>query len=88
MLDVCCRLQVRPRTRPENNVGVGPGGAIVYFAAPTTDDQQAARFLSGLLTAHAANKPVLVRYNLDDNGSAFSCALVDCRPLLNVIVID
>lgn len=68
--------------------GGEPGGAITYFAAPTSDTQRAARLLSMMLTADAAGKRLFVAYDTAASGAAFSCAVSNCRPIQYLIMID
>ena len=65
-----------------------PGSAISFFAAPTSDPQRAARLLSVLLTAHAADKRVNVVYDTADSGAAFGCLVSDCRPIQALSTVD
>ena len=58
-----------------------PGG-ILYFAYPTCDTANAARFLSLLSTAAVAGKQVQILYDpADTSGGAYGCSTGDCRAL-------
>ncbi|MGE5601656.1 MAG: hypothetical protein ACM30E_01315 [Nitrososphaerales archaeon] len=58
-----------------------PGG-ILYFAYPTRDTANAARFLSLLSTAAVAGKQVQILYDpADTSGGGYGCAVGDCRAL-------
>jgi hypothetical protein len=54
---------------------------IYYFAVPISDSKNAARVLSVLLTARSLGKTVRIYYTSAANGSAFGCAVSDCRPI-------
>lgn len=68
--------------------GSDPGGAIIYFAAPTSDTQRAARLLSTMLTAHASGKRLYVAYDTAASGAAYGCATANCRPIDYLIMLD
>lgn len=68
--------------------GGAPGGDIVYFAAPTTDTQRAARLLSLMLTADAAGKRLYIAYDTAASGAAFNCAVSNCRPIQFLLMVD
>lgn len=61
---------------------------ILYFAYPTRETANASRFLSILSTATVAGKQVDVLYDpADTSGSAFGCAVSDCRIIMAVGLI-
>ncbi len=68
--------------------GGPPSGDIVYFAAPTSDTQRAARLLSLMLTADAAGKRVYVAYDTAASGVAFGCQVANCRPIQFLLMTD
>lgn len=60
-------------------------GGILFFAVPTSNNENAARILSTLLAGHIAGKTLVIGYDTTDtSGSAFGCLQSDCRRLLYV----
>lgn len=66
--------------------GFGPGNAITFFAAPTSDVARSNRLLSIMLTAHAAGKRLNIGYGPVDG--SFGCLPSDCRPIADVFMVD
>lgn len=57
-----------------------PVSGIVYFAAPTSNNNRAARLLALLGTALAAGRDVTIYYDpADTSGTTIGCAANDCR---------
>ncbi|NOZ71330.1 MAG: hypothetical protein GXP38_05355 [Chloroflexi bacterium] len=55
---------------------------IRYFAYPTANAAVVARFLSVLTSAQVSGRTLRILYDpADHNGSAYNCAVSDCRPL-------
>jgi hypothetical protein len=63
-------------------------GKFTYFAASATSDPRfAARALSIVEAAQLGDKYLNVLFDPNDqSGQAYGCALVDCRPLLAVVL--
>ena len=60
-------------------------GGIIFFAVPTSNNENAARILSTLLAGHIAGRTLVIGYDpADTSGTAFGCAAHDCRRLLYV----
>ena len=60
-------------------------GGIIFFAVPTTNNENAARILSTLLAGHIAGRTLVIGYDTTDtSGTAFGCAQENCRRLLYV----
>ena len=68
--------------------GFGTGGAIRFFAAPTSDAARVGRILSVLLSAEAAGKRAMIAYDPNANGTSFGCQFADCRPIDGVFILD
>jgi hypothetical protein len=57
-------------------------GSFKYFAAPTSDQANAARVLSVINTALVAGRTLIIRYDPADlSGSTFGCLTSDCRAI-------
>lgn len=55
-------------------------GGISFFAAPTSDPQNAARILSLISTAQVAGRNLLIWYDpANTSGASFGCQTKDCR---------
>ncbi len=55
-------------------------GGILFFALPTTDAAQAARFVSVATSALVAGRTLKIQYDPADlSGAGFGCATSDCR---------
>lgn len=58
---------------------------IVYFAAPTSNNNRAARILAILSTAVAASHDLRIYYDpADTSGASIGCAASDCRLIQSV----
>jgi len=64
------------------------GDPIEYFAVPTSDAQNAARFLSLFSGAFLADKQLSIRYDPDDttSGPPIGCIEADCRIALSASI--
>jgi hypothetical protein len=60
---------------------VAASGGIYYFAASTSDQRNADRVLSVMLTAKALGKNLQIYYNPSASGASFGCQTHDCRPI-------
>jgi hypothetical protein len=57
-------------------------GGIQFFAAPTSDPENAARILSVISTARVAGRTLSILYDPDDlSGASYGCLTDDCRPI-------
>lgn len=75
----------RIHVRCASSVGTG----IFYFARPTSNAADVQRFLSSLLAAQVAGRPLSVLTDLSDTSSLPpGCGASDCRLLLAVTVND
>jgi hypothetical protein len=61
---------------------------VVWYAYPTTNAQQAARLLSTALTAHAADKELLIYYETATTGLPAGCSAATCRGMTAVYMMD
>jgi hypothetical protein len=60
-------------------------GGIQYFAAPTSDSENAARILSVISTARVAGRTLSILYDPADlSGASYGCLTDDCRPIIAV----
>lgn len=67
--------------------GGAPGGAILFFAAPTSDVQRSARLLTMMLAAQTSGRQLRVGYDTTASGAGFGCLTSNCRPIDYLIVI-
>jgi hypothetical protein len=62
---------------------------ISYFAAPTSNTSFASLIQSMASTALAGGKKLAITYDPSDlSGSAFGCGTANCRPILNILILQ
>lgn len=73
------RVDVQCTTAPTDDT------SVYYFAVPTTDAGNAARYLSLFTTARITGKVIYLTYTAGDiSGAAWGCQAGDCRAISGV----